>query len=610
MCTSKNSAVTSITGISYLVACKGLLYKGLDKVPRKDALARIVRAALISKNGATRKVHLLFEDQCIITFTHEFLSSWGRGKPRDFHQDRFVELVGRMLAPAQKKSPRPQGCSIAFQALSGSLVEQLYPVISEATGGVYALEEEGIPLFQGILTNGESFASSDLGPVLFTIGGVRDVALSEAEAVKEICKLQKIQYSTVSLGKRAELTSKCIKVVEALDSVGRLVNLRHAVSTVTAVGEKICRSQKPTQDLKEDTQPFHVVIEVDAIQWTPTLAVCIADVFFRSGKRCSGASLSLFDSSSKVLTIRWRHVDEPRYLYERKVLSENFEETTKEIFQTALAEGLQTCSLDDLINQERCFLRFPKHGRQSRELLVLSAVSTLDVLDCPPHHEAAFEDTMCENSDAVMVIFSDKKVQGATVQGSLGSDIAVALAWASILHGEGFLAPAIRAKRNEDAKPAMQTAFIKNEADIKKTDAVARGDAKAEEKGAAKKAVLPKAAPVKRRKMYCSPGRLLRALRAKRATEGDSSGSDSDSSGEDSESPKCPREGGLSQMQQMKASLHTQADAQNGKLAEMVWKNEPRIKVNFADVVEMQKKELADQIDVVRPQQQKVMGGA
>jgi len=449
---------TMIPSIDYLVTCRGYLRYGMDRLPRKDALARIVRATLLTKAGSTRKIHLLFEDQCLVTISHVFLSSWGRGQPRDYPMDRFVELLGRALrdarlAPVKDKHPAPQGCSVVRPPCSWRLTEQLWPIVCEATGGVFALEEEGFPLSHSApgKVGSTMTDSSTSSPVLFMIGGVRDVLDQEAKAVQEICKARNIDYSTVSLGKRAELTSKCIKALEALDAAGRLADNLWRARTSTTSGEKQLRSYYPTRMQVADIQPLHVVVEVDAFKATPAVAVHMADVFFRSGEKSLGATLSLLDSDGKVLTITWRHVNEQKVKYNQKVLSEDFEKTAEKIVKAAVEQldsGDCTITLDELVEERRSF-----QLRRGRELLVLSLDSSSeDILDfhLPPH--AAFEDTMSQHSDAVMLILSDKEVQGAAVRGSLGCDLAVVPAWASILHGEGLLAPAIRAKRDEVAK--------------------------------------------------------------------------------------------------------------------------------------------------------------
>ena len=187
--------------LSWLVFFSGSPSRGDWK--RIDAASRIVRAALSHQSD----IHLVFEDKTCISVEPEFLGVWTGTEAHYF--ELMESLVkgqshqGVLLQPFNRKTLK--------ESLS-ALIEQM-PNIDV----VLDFREDGHSVMCSFEQK-EQKAPRPVTGALCVIGGVRDIHAREHDVLNSLCQQMKKPQVSVSLGAKAELTSKCIKATNVLTS--------------------------------------------------------------------------------------------------------------------------------------------------------------------------------------------------------------------------------------------------------------------------------------------------------------------------------------------------------------------------------------------------------
>merc|ERR1719245_1574943 len=130
------------------------------------------------------------------------------------------------------------------------------------------------------------------------------------------CDLLRIPYHQVSFGQTPELTSKCIKAVEAADSIGFLAEALECCAQggwqPTPKASQLCNARAP----------LHVVFALDVplreFVVRPEAAHMLVDTFRGSHHSYCKAALSLLDTEGAALSIHNRDMD--RILREKEAI--------------------------------------------------------------------------------------------------------------------------------------------------------------------------------------------------------------------------------------------------------------------------------------------------
>jgi len=423
----------------YLMLCTGSPWSASGtRGTRVDALARIARAALTAYQTA----HLLFEDGTLLTLTPDFL---GKGRPwGDYVQEasewrfqRTLEdlLRGRPCQGAKLREPEP-------------LKKRLRTLFTDRKNKarfrlVLALHEDGCPLWSAMHgprvepDHPSSAIASSLEPasrVCVVCGGVRDVSEEEETAIQHAALELNIPYQSVSFGHTPELTSKCIKALEAADSVGFLAE---ALKTCESLG---WQPTPQSQAGNSRRSPFHVVAVLDVplmdFVTRPEAANLLVDIFRGSHHSYGKAALSLLDPEGAALTI---HNSDMEYILREKGAL---------VGLRGLLRRTRKSGLKQLLAKEHN--RFCRKG--NGRILALHADESSEPLAISGY---SLEQTPASASDTVAVILvfnvtpeladtiKDVCCQaGVFVRAAVGP-FSMGLALLSMLHNEGLLAGCI-----------------------------------------------------------------------------------------------------------------------------------------------------------------------
>lgn len=163
---------------------------------RFDAAARIVRAALSYRTIC----HMVFGDRTRISLQAEFLDTW---TGTEAHYIELIQAIAKgQMYEGVSHQPYDSGRT-SSESLSAMVHEMLL-----SADVVLDFREDG----SMVIGRFDDAQTPSARSALCVIGGVRDIEQREHGVLNQLCeKLKKPQLS-VSLGTRAELTSKCIKV--------------------------------------------------------------------------------------------------------------------------------------------------------------------------------------------------------------------------------------------------------------------------------------------------------------------------------------------------------------------------------------------------------------
>lgn len=437
MCAPRSVALAARLEREYLMLCAGHPWNGSGtRGTRVDALARIARAALASFQTA----HLLFEDGTLLTLTPEFL---GKGRPWGDHlqeasERRFRETLEDLLAGC-----RYQGATLRAPE---TLRKRVRSLLTDRRGKarfrlVLALHEDGCPLWSamegpqvGKGYSNTALLSAEPARVCVLLGGVRDSSDEEELAIQNTCEELRIPYKAVSLGQTPELTSKCIKAIEAADTIGFL-----AEALDCCASNEWQPAPKPNRP-PHARAPFHVVAVLDVplrdFVIRPEAANLLVDIFRGSHHSYNKAALSLLDTEGAALTIHNRDME--HILRERNAL----------IGLRGLLRYARYAGLEQVLRSE--------HQRFSRKsggrLLVLHMDES-----APPlaRAQASSGDTTGADTVAVIIVFGCTPELADAIESvclelyvfaraAVGHP-SVGLAFVSMLQNEGLLAHCIRA---------------------------------------------------------------------------------------------------------------------------------------------------------------------
>lgn len=414
------------------------------KACRVDALSRIACAGL----AAGCDLNFVFEDCTTLRCTPRLLDVWqvggGTSAALASSEERLYTMLEVSLANAAngRDSAHPGMC-LKF----GSRVSTCIQDIMRNSRGhrrfqlVLMLRETGCPLdfvasppaptdgtapvwLDGVA---ESRASGTLG-TLVVLGGVRDLTDVEERAIDEACHRLGIPIGTVSLGHVPELTSKCIKFLEAAAQVGFLRD------AFVRCGERGWQGQEPLEH--PPRSPMHIIWEVrgqlEKFIKRPEAARLVVDVFRCSHHNYQNTALSLFDSGGMALTLLNRDLSD--------------------VLHEADAMGLLRAQLVRARPQTLAQVMSAEYDRLSRcrglrvgRLIVLHADPAAPVLRRAPR-------AVDDSSTAVVAIFAGAALTGAIntacskanrlERASVGPLLS-GPAFVSLLHNEGLLIPMI-----------------------------------------------------------------------------------------------------------------------------------------------------------------------
>lgn len=318
--------------LEYLVTCQGTggFHRegcGLD-LPRVDALVRIAGAAL----GAGRKLHLLFKHGTLLHLCPEFWLS----APNEKLETWFKETVSQLALSATETDGNAQipGATLLQSKVGWTDAVFTSRGVSRFDLVVSLHEGSGMSCLDALTRTGDcGELSQQAAPsrILMVLGGVRDVFPSEERAVINKCLRLGTAHQVMSLGVNAELTSKCIKAVEALDSMGLLsapLAMCRSMEAPQPIWEPALRDQDLRIDFGRARLPLLIVVEVHGLLRdfcaTSAAATLLVDVFIGSHVCYDRACLALRDKYGYFLTVsresRFRPLEERdagSYLQER-----------------------------------------------------------------------------------------------------------------------------------------------------------------------------------------------------------------------------------------------------------------------------------------------------
>mmetsp|Transcript_26022 Transcript_26022/g.68316 ORF Transcript_26022/g.68316 Transcript_26022/m.68316 type:complete len:994 (-) Transcript_26022:131-3112(-) len=318
--------------LEYLVTCQGTggFHRegcGLD-LPRVDALVRIAGAAL----GAGRKLHLLFKHGTLLHLCPEFWLT----APNEKLETWFKETVSQLVLSATEADGNAQipGATLLQSKVGWTDAVFTSRGVSRFDLVVSLHEGSGMSCLDALTRIGDcGELSQQAAPsrILMVLGGVRDVFPSEERAVINKCLRLGTMHQVMSLGVNAELTSKCIKAVEALDSIGLLsapLAMCRSMEGPQPTWEPALRDQDLRIDFGRARLPLLIVVEVHGLLSdfcaTSAAATLLVDVFIGSHVCYDRACLALRDKCGYFLTVsresRFRPLEERdagSYLQER-----------------------------------------------------------------------------------------------------------------------------------------------------------------------------------------------------------------------------------------------------------------------------------------------------
>jgi len=412
-------------GREYLMLCRGRPHwEGFQhKACRVDALARITYAGL----AAGRQLHFVFEDCTMVQCTPPLLVHWKPwGKPgEEASEARFLQMLEDVI----RKGVEFKGMEIKVGKRLGCCIED---IMSEGPVGgrarrferVVLLRESGSPLL---------FESTIGASMLVVLGGVRDLAEHEDVAVADACTRLGIEQCSLALGHVAELTSKCIKMLEAAASVNFL---QPALDHCAAIGWK---APPPVQEDDEPALPrlpLHLIYEIrngislaDFVS-RPEAAILVVDTFRGSHMNYDHFALTLLDGVGQSVTLHNR------------------------VFGSILRQADCLSALQSLLRRAKLSHVRGALNQEMERLTSRSPVQRLVVLyadeSAPPIRRAAAP--AFNPRVAVAVVFAARGSEMAARNLCSGSSrylrasvgpLSSGPAFVAMLHNEGFLAPIV-----------------------------------------------------------------------------------------------------------------------------------------------------------------------
>jgi len=483
-----------VAGREYLIFCQGTPWRsGWPRRCRVDAIARTARAVLASH----RTGHFLFEDGSLLTLAPNFLgpgSPWGA--VAESSEVLFLEHLYRLREgdrlDGAVMSP-PRSCRSCVDTVLGAARNR-----SARFGQIIALREDGSslryeternPMVREAAAAVSSASTSPPEPAtLVVLGGVRDMSALENRIVEEACLAYGIGLHVVSLGQLSELTSRCIKTLEALHSMGLLLPaFRRTVGVISrsvsvagdgppcalreslqpahgAPGAALRLSGEDRGDrILPEAPPLHIVVclvtSLEEFIVRPDAATLIVDVFSRSLAPCyRNRALSLWDVDGAALTIR--------KLGMSKVLAES----DALAFLQEQMRFVRPASLEEVLREKRPSKgsRFERNpactpaGPRLASLHLDESAPIMRLPAAPKDHRA-----MLVLPVAVIVAEPSKgdsirrvcEKLGPFARASVGHPSG-ALAFVSLLHNEGRLMPAIRCS-SDSRKPGISGSMLR-----------------------------------------------------------------------------------------------------------------------------------------------------
>ncbi|CAK9056352.1 unnamed protein product [Durusdinium trenchii] len=377
---------------------------------RVDAASRIVRAAL----SCNSQCHLVFEDRTCISIEPHFLLGVWTGT-----EAHYFELIQSIVKGETYPGVLLQGNSsrMALKECLSTLIIQQMPNIDVALD----FREDGAMVLGGF---GEQRPPSRPTAALCVIGGVRDIHQREHDVLNTICEqLQKPQLS-VSLGSKAELTSKCIK---AVGEMNRSVHFGNAVSSLLA------KTRDPPPHAPSRRPHLHLIVltpgglTLSEFVERPGTATMVVDAFIHSHGIYSNTWLSILSLKGESLTIQapgkcLAEADATDFLKEklRRNVPRNLEET--------LRDGKQHLQRALVVDEER-------PGLQMFDSVASPEDMKVPVVVIFTNNREEREKTL-DALGAAGIVF-----HGQASMGGLGPG----LAYANMLHNSALLAPVLKA---------------------------------------------------------------------------------------------------------------------------------------------------------------------
>mmetsp|Transcript_124379 Transcript_124379/g.323129 ORF Transcript_124379/g.323129 Transcript_124379/m.323129 type:complete len:778 (-) Transcript_124379:343-2676(-) len=479
----------------YLLFWKGRpLAQGFsDKQMRTDALARVLRGALACKSSV--RVHVVFEDASLLSFTPEFFGTWCAAAPAISTSDsspstdpgsqmRLVQLLGALrqeLDLCREGGPVALGGACFWPPQQGRssqqgtrcCVERVLvgaarsgPSLGDSEGQscfdvVFEFNEEGCPLLFNVLgrqADGGS-ASAVVGRALVVLGGVRDMEDWEKSTVQEMCGEFELPYRLLRLGRHSELTSKLVKAFEAADDMGML-----GPALAHCKAEGWTRRDPPPAG--PGRSPYHVVVVASvplaSYVATPEAANVLVDTFVRSKKAYQQTMLTFVGDDDLSFTFYgdpgWALHENDALVYLQRQLLRAQKVNLAQVVATWVRKMRGA-------GGSRVSARTSSSSSGAAPMLLYADESSGRPLKHPasrgPLPGAA-------NGPAVMAVFAPasrgEEVRRAALQAGILPDAlarasvggsGVGLALLSLLHGEHLLAASIRATAAAPLKPML-----------------------------------------------------------------------------------------------------------------------------------------------------------
>jgi len=445
-----------LTDRAYLIFFRGRPWS--DDWParvRVDAIARVSRSVL----AAQQTLHVVFDDGTKFTFFP------GCSDLATASEHVFVHVLGALLANSRQQNGAAFRCGGA---------EVRHPrELRAGTTKLLTSEPEGLPLFRMVLVlwetgsllwrpvheetkqslrAGNNFFST--GRLLIVLGGVKDTPRKAEQALVQVCRQIGMPLQKVSLGKIPEVTSKCIKAVEAAASSDIL---SEALAQTSAEGWPAF----PWRSGARNGQALHVVVVLDAATPLPFFvtttkaANLLVDTFQGSHFRYKHSLLSLVDMWGSTLTVQC-----PQGALLRQDDALSFWQWSLPHAQTGelrdvYVAGNCTCALRDVL--------IAGSGGRLQDLTLLCAHPSAPKLPVGATAPTFVKELEQEPGLAVIFGASDaavlelEKEVSLLVSASLGDWPNAGLALAVMLHNEAMLLPAVQAAAAtmEVQQPAM-----------------------------------------------------------------------------------------------------------------------------------------------------------
>jgi len=415
---------------------------------RVDALARVARSVL----AAQQTLHVVFDDGTTITFNpgHDCLAT--------APEHAYDYELGVLLANSRQEHGVAFRCGGAVVRHARGLHAATVQILTSGRERrplfsiVLMLRETGSLLWRPVqektrrsLCAGSNFFST--GRLLLVLGGVKDMPWKAEQAILQVCEKIGMPLEHVSLGQIPELTSKCIKAVEAAASSGIFFA---ALAQTSAERWPVLSPPRGARS----GQALHVVVVLDGstpLQFfvrTTAAANLLLDTFQGSHFRYKRSLLSLVDMWGSTLTVQC-----PQGALLRQDDASAFWQCSLSHAQSVglwnvYVAGSCTCGLWDVLGAAS--------GGDLQGLTVLCADTSAPPLPVgakapdfanEPELEPGLAIVFGAPNASILEWTRESKKDGSPlfVSALLGNGSNDGLALAAVLHNEGMLLPAVQA---------------------------------------------------------------------------------------------------------------------------------------------------------------------